>query len=361
MSPEAKTGKIVFSGKTKNMELGISSFGEIVPDRVSGGASNAHRRAQELLAEIKLADEVGLDVFALGEHHRPDFMVSAPEVILAAGAAVTSRIRLSSAVTVLSSADPVRVYQNFASLDLVSGGRAEIMAGRGSFIESFPLFGYDLQDYDELFTEKLDLLLRINQQEKVTWKGKFRAPISGLGVYPRPVQESLPVWLAVGGTPASAVRAGKMNLPMTVAILGGTPDRFVPFTDLYRRSAKEAGHDPAALQLAINSHFYVAENSQQASDEFYPAYELLMNRIGRERGWSPMERSHFEYLRMHGPLMVGSPQEVIDKILMFHKLFDNTRYIAQMMGGHDLPHAKILKSIELFGKVIAPAVREALK
>lgn len=342
------------------MELGISSFGEIIPDKVSGKAVNAHKRMQELLAEIKLADEVGLDVFALGEHHRPDFMVSAPEVILAAGAAITKNIRLSSSVTVLSSADPVRTYQNFASLDLISNGRAEIMAGRGSFIESFPLFGYDLQDYDELFTEKLDLLININKNEIVNWKGKHRAAIRNLGVYPRPIQEELPIWLAVGGTPASAVRAGKMNLPMTLAILGGTPDRFVPFTDLYRKSYKDAGHDPEQFKLAINSHFYLAEDSEQAADEFYPAYELLMNRVGKERGWSPMERHYFEFLRTQGPLMVGSPQQVIDKILMFHGLFKNTRYLAQMMGGHELPHSKILKSIELFGKVVAPAVREAL-
>lgn len=342
------------------MELGISSFGEVVPDGVAGKAVNAHRRMQELLAEIKLADEVGLDVFALGEHHRPDFIISAPEVVLAAAASITKHIRLSSAVTVLSSADPVRTFQNFASLDLISNGRAEIMAGRGSFIESFPLFGYDLKDYDALFTEKLELLIKINQQEVVDWNGEFRAPLQHQGIYPRPIQPSIPIWLAVGGTPASAVRAGTLNLPMTVAILGGTPDRFVPFVNLYRQAAERAGHDVSQLQLAINSQFYMADDAQQAADEFFPSYELLMNRVGRERGWSPIGRAHFEQMRQYGPLMVGSPQQIIDKILYFHELFGNTRYVAQMISAHDQPHSKTLHAIELFGTKVAPAVRKAL-
>ncbi|QJW90869.1 LLM class flavin-dependent oxidoreductase [Spirosoma taeanense] len=343
------------------MELGISSFGDVKPDDVSGGAVNAHQRMQQLLEEIKLADEVGLDVFALGEHHRPDFVISAPEVVLAAAASLTKRIRLSSAVTVLSSADPVRVFQNFATLDLLSGGRAEIMAGRGSFIESFPLFGYDLNDYDELFTEKLELLLAINRQEVVSWQGKHRAAIPNLGVYPRPLQASLPIWLAVGGTPASAVRAGQLNLPMTVALLGGTPDRFVPLVNLYRQSARQAGHDISQLPLAINSHFYVADTSQQAANEFFPSYQVLMNRVGRERGWPPLGREQFEYLRQYGPLLVGSPQQIIDKILHFHELFQNTRYLAQVLGGPLTDHAKNLHAIELFGTKVAPAVRKALQ
>lgn len=342
------------------MELGISSFGEISPDGVAGNAVNAHRRMQQLLEEIKLADEVGLDVFALGEHHRPDFMVSAPEVILAAAATITKNIKLSSSVTVLSSADPVRVFQNFASLDLISNGRAEIMAGRGSFIESFPLFGYDLSDYDDLFTEKLDLLVKINQQEFVSWKGKHRASIDNLGVYPRPYQASLPIWLAVGGTPASAVRAGKMNLPMTLAMLGGSPDRFVPFVNLFRQSAKEAGHDVAQLPLAINSHFYAADASQQASDELFPTYQDMMNRIGRERGWAPLGRDQFESMRNYGPLAVGSPQQIIDKILHFHELFKNTRYLAQLIGGQQFPHKQTLHAIELFGTKVAPVIRKEL-
>ncbi|GAB3933818.1 Atu2307/SP_0267 family LLM class monooxygenase [Larkinella terrae] len=343
------------------MELGISSFGEVHPDGVAGKAVNAHQRMQQLLEEIKLADEVGLDVFALGEHHRPDFMVSAPEVILAAAATITKNIRLSSSVTVLSSADPVRVFQNFASLDLISNGRAEIMAGRGSFIESFPLFGYDLKDYDELFEEHLDLLVTINQHEIVTWQGKHRPSINNLGVYPRPYQSSLPIWLAVGGTPSSAVRAGTMNLPMTLAMLGGTPDRFVPFINLFRQSARNAGHDVSQLPLGINSHFYVADDSQQAANELFPPYESMMNRIGRERGWSPLGRDQFEYMRQYGPLLVGSPQQIIDRILKFHELFQNTRYLAQVIGGHQIPHSKILHSIELFGSKVAPAVRKALE
>lgn len=342
------------------MELGISSFGEIHPDHVSGGARNAHKRVQQLLEEIKLADEVGLDVFALGEHHRPDFVVSAPEVILSAAAAQTKNIKLSSSVTVLSSADPVRVFQNFATLDLVSNGRAEIMAGRGSFIESFPLFGYDLNDYDGLFTEKLELLLAINQSEKVSWEGQFRAAIQNLGVYPRPLQESLPVWLAVGGTPASAARAGSLNIPMTVAIIGGTPDRFVPFVKLFRQAAAQAGHDVSKLPLAINSHFYAADTAQQAIDDFFPPYELIMNRVGRERGWSPIGRDYVEFMQKSGPLMVGSPQQIIDKIMYFYELFQQTRYLAQLIGGHLVPHKKILRAIELFGTEVAPVIRKEM-
>lgn len=342
------------------MELGISSFGEVVPDGRAGKAVNAHQRTQELLEEIKLADEVGLDIFTLGEHHRPDFIISAPEVVLAAAATLTKNIRLSSSVTVLSSADPVRIFQNFATLDLISNGRAEIMAGRGSFIESFPLFGYDLKDYDELFTEKLDLLIKINQQEIVSWEGKHRAPINHLGVYPRPYQTSLPIWLAVGGTPASAVRAGSMNLPMMLAILGGTPDRFVPFVRLFRQAAEQAGHNVSQLPMGVNTQFYIADTSQQAADEFFPPYELLMNRVGKERGWSPMTRAQYDYMRQYGPLMVGSPQQVIDKILHFHELFGNTRYVGQTISGFGIPHAKTLRAVELFGTVVAPAVRKAL-
>ncbi len=342
------------------MEIGISSFAEITPDHTSGKAVNAHKRMQELLEEIKLADEVGLDVFALGEHHRPDFLISAPEVIIAAAAAVTKNIKLSSAVTVLSSTDPVRTFQNFATADLVSNGRVEIMAGRGSFIESFPLFGQNIDDYDELFTEKLELLLNINQHEIVNWKGKFRAPIFDRGVYPRPIQESLPIWIAVGGTPASATRAGKLNLPMTLAILGGSPDKFVPFTQMFRNAAQQAGHDVEKLQLAINTQLFLADDAQDAADSFWPAYEQLMNRVGKERGWSPITREQYEYSRQHGPLIIGDPQMAIDKILYFHELFGNTRYLAQMINGSSLSHKKNLRAIELLGTVVAPAVKKAL-
>lgn len=342
------------------MEFGISTFGEVIPDNSAGNAVNAYKRAQELIAEGKLADEIGLDVYALGEHHRPDYMVSAPEVMLAAVAAVTKNIKLTSAVTVLSSADPVRTFQNFATLDLISGGRAEIMAGRGSFIESFPLFGYDLNDYDDLFEEKLDMLLQINEQEKLTWKGKLRAPINNKGVYPRPYQNKLPIWIAVGGTPASVVRAGKLNLPLTIAILGGDPAQFVPLVNLYRRSAQEAGHDVNKLQLSINQHMYLADDDQQASDEFWPIYSAVMNRIGKERGWSPMSREQFEYMRSpQGSLLVGSPERIIEKLVYGYGIFKNTRFLSQTISGNIDP-AKLLHSIELFGTKVAPEVRRRI-
>ena len=341
------------------MELGISTFGEVNPDGLPGKAVNAHKRVQQLLAEVKLADEVGLDVFAFGEHHRPDFVISAPEIMMAAAGAITKKIILSSSVTVLSSVDPVRTFQNFATVDLVSNGRAEMMAGRGSFIESFPLFGNDLQDYDQLFEEKLDLLLRINKQINISWKGKFRPAIDNRGVYPRPIQEALPIWLGVGGTPASAVRAGTLNLPMIIAILGGPPNQFVPFVKLYRDSAAKAGHDVSQLRLGISTHFFVGDDANQAADDYFPDYEKLFTRIGRERGWPPMTRQQFELLRSQGPLTVGSVQQAIDKILMMHELFGNTRYVAQMMGG-SIEHGKVLHSIELYGTQVAPAVRKAL-
>lgn len=340
------------------MELGLYTFGDVVPDGVSGRAVNVHQRMQDLLEEIRLADELGLDIFAIGEHHRPDYVVSAPAVVLGAAAAITKKIKLSSAVTVLSSDDPVRVFQSFSTVDLISGGRAEIMVGRGSFIESFPLFGYDLNDYDELFAEKLDLLLKLNEKEIISWQGKRRPSIRNVGVYPRPYQSSIPVWIAIGGTPASAVRAGTLGLPMALAIIGGMPDRFVPFVNLYRDSARKAGHEN--LPLSINSHVYVGDTSQQAADEFYPPYAVMMNRIGKERGWAPIGREHFDAMRSpKGSLVVGSPQQVIDKILYEHELFGHTRFLAQMSVGI-VPHKNILRSIELFGMKVAPEVKKAV-
>jgi probable LLM family oxidoreductase len=342
------------------MEFGISTFGEVVPEPVTGNAVHALRRTQELIVEGKLAEQVGLDVFALGEHHRPDYVVSSPEVLLSAIAAVTSKIRLSSAVTVLSSADPVRTYQNFATLDLVSAGRAELMAGRGSFIESFPLFGYNLEDYDDLFSEKLELLLAINDQHNITWRGKFRSPLQQIGIYPRTAQPKLPIWIAVGGTPSSVIRAGKLNLPLTIAILGGEPARFKQLTDLYRKSAADAGHDKGKLQIAINEHMYIADTSQQAADEFFPVYEKMMNRVGRERGWSPLTRPQFEYLRQpNGPLLVGSVEEVIEKLVYQYSIFNNTRFLAQTISGN-IAHEKLLHSIELFGTRVAPEVKRRI-
>ena len=334
------------------MEIGVYTFAELNGQPPAG-------RMRDLLEEVVLAEQVGLDVFGIGEHHRPDFVVSAPAVVLAAAAARTERIRLTSAVTVLSSDDPVRVFQEFAEVDLISNGRAEIMAGRGSFIESFPLFGYDLNDYDALFEQKLDLLLAIRDSVRVSWSGAHRASIDQLGIYPRPVQEPLPVWLAVGGTPASAVRAGTLGLPMALAIIGGQPERFTPFTELFRRSAEAAGNP--GLPLSINSHAFVAETSQRAADEFFPGYATMMTRIGRERGWPPMERQSFDALRtLRGALVVGSPAEVVEKILYQHELFGHQRFMAQMSVG-TMPHAQVMRSLELLGTEVVPAVRKELE
>jgi probable LLM family oxidoreductase len=342
------------------MELGISSFGEVTPAHVAGGDRAAAQRMQEILALGHQADETGLDVVAIGEHHRADYLVAAPEVVLAAVAAVTKKVRLTSAVTVLSSTDPVRTFQNFATLDLISNGRAEIIAGRGSFIESFPLFGQDLNDYDELYAEKLGLLLQLNEQEIVTWQGKHRPAIAGKGVYPRPVQPRLPIWIGVGGTPASAARAGSLGLGLTIAILGGAPAQYATFADIYRRAAQQAGHNAGALPLCINCHFHLAENSKQAADEFFPSYSLAMNRVGRERGWAPMSRAHFDHLcGPEGPLFVGTPQQIIDKLLYISKIFNNTRFLGQLML-EGMPHEAIMRSTELFGTLVAPAVRETL-
>ncbi|GEO03527.1 luciferase [Adhaeribacter aerolatus] len=342
------------------MELGIYTFVEVGPDPVTGEKVNAHQRLRNLMEEIQLADQVGLDVFGVGEHHRPDYAVSAPAIILAAAAERTKNIRLSSAVTVLSSDDPVRVFQTFATVDLLSGGRAEIMAGRGSFIESFPLFGYDLRLYDELFSEKLELLLKLNEQKKITWSGKHRPALQDQGVYPRPFQEKIPIWVAIGGTPQSIARAAKLGLPMALAIIGGMPDRFAPHVKYYREVAQAAGQDPQKLQVGINSHTFIADTSQEAADQFYPSYADTMSRLGKERGWPPMTREHYEQMRSpQGSLLVGSPQQVIDKILYEHELFGHTRFLAQMTVG-TMPHHQVMRSIELFGTQVAPAVRKAL-
>ena len=339
------------------MELGIYSFVERTPDPATGELVSAQQRVADLLEEIALAEQVGLDVFGIGEHHRPDYLASAPAVLLAAAAARTTRIRLTSAVTVLSSDDPVRVFQEFATLDLVSNGRAEIMAGRGSFIESFPLFGYDLDDYHTLFSEKLELLLELRARERVTWSGRHRAPLDDLGVHPRPVQQPLPVWIAVGGTPQSVVRAGTLGLPLALAIIGGEPARFVPLVDLYRDSAARAGHDPAALEVSINSHGFIADTSRAAADLAFPPYLDVMGRIGRERGWPPPTRAKFEAERSpRGALIIGSPQEAIDKILMEHELFGHTRCLIQFSVG-TMPHDAMLRAIELYGTEVAPVVR----
>jgi probable LLM family oxidoreductase len=341
------------------MELGVYTFAELRPDPASGQAVDPAQRLRDLMEEIELADRLGLDVFGVGEHHRPDFAVSSPAVVLGAAAVRTEQIRLTSAVTVLSSDDPVRVFQDFATVDLLSGGRAEIMAGRGSFIESFPLFGFDLADYDELFVENLALLLRLRESERVTWSGPHRAPIDDLGVYPRPLQDPLPVWVAVGGNRESAIRAGRLGLPMALAIIGGKPERFVPFVELHRRAAAETGYEPLP-PVSINSHAYVAETSKQAAEEFFPPYAAMMNAIGKERGWSEITRQDFDALRtLRGALVVGSPQDVIEKILYQHQLFGHQRFLAQISVG-TLPHQQALRAIELFATEVAPAVRKEL-
>ncbi len=391
------------------MELGLATFADLP---LGADASRTAQRLRELLEEIELAEQLGLEVFGLGEHHRPDYAVSSTAVALAAAAARTEKIRLSSAVTVLSSADPVRVFQDFATLDLLSGGRAEIMAGRGSFIESFPLFGLDLEDYDELFAEKLELLLALRASERVTWSGRHRAPLHDIGVYPRPLQQPLPVWIAVGGSPGSVVRAGALGLPLMLAIIGGSPARFAPLIDLYRQALGDAQtvgtshaqtssettppREPSGTEkpghtvetgatavnggtttltggnltrevvgrsgpaVGINSHTYLADTSQRAANEYFPHYSQVMNRIGRERGWSPMTRQQFDAAcGPEGHLLVGSPQQVVEKILAEHELFRHDRFLAQISIG-TLPHEQVMRATELFGSEVAPAVRAAL-
>jgi len=342
------------------MEIGIYDFAEVFPDPQTDETISTADRLRNLVEQVELADQVGLEVFGLGEHHRPDFPASAPAVVLAAIAARTQRIRLTSAVTVLSSDDPVRVFQDFATLDLLSGGRAEIMAGRGSFIESFPLFGYDLADYDDLFHEKIQLLLKIRSNEFVTWEGKHRSPMRDQGVYPRPVQDRLPIWIAVGGNPGSAVRAGVLGLPMALAIIGGLPEQFVSLVDLYRETGERTGHNPDKLAVSINSHAFVADTSQEAGDTFYANYANVMDRIGQERGWSGVTRGQFEAGRSpRGHLLVGSPQQVIEKILFQYELFGHQRFLAQMSVG-SMAHKPMMRAIELLGAEVAPAVRKAL-
>jgi probable LLM family oxidoreductase len=339
------------------MEIGLYTFGELTPDAATGSTISPAQRLTDLCEEIELADQLGLDVFGVGEHHRPDFVVSAPAVVLAAAAMRTKRIRFTSAVSVISSDDPVRVFQDFATLDLISGGRAEIMAGRGSFIESFPLFGFDLKDYDDLFAEKLELLLKVRESIHVTWSGKHRAQLTGQGVYPRPIQDPLPVWVAVGGNADSAARAGDLGLPMALAIIGGMPERFAIFAQIHREAALHAAHTPPAL--SINSHGYIADTSEQAADDTFGPYKMMMDRIGRERGWQPMTRRDFDASRtLRGANLIGSPQDVIEKILFQWEIFHHDRFLMQMTVG-SIPHAKIMRSIELYGTVVAPAVRAA--
>ena len=341
------------------MEIGIYTFAELQEDPHDGHMISPQQRMRDLVEEAELADQVGLDVFGVGEHHRPDLIVSSPAVVLASVAERTKDIRLTSAVSVISSDDPVRVFQDFATLDLLSGGRAEIMAGRGSFVESFPLFGFDLKDYDDLFAEKLLLLMKLRDDEHVTWSGTHRAALSGQGVYPRPLQGPLPIWVAVGGSPESSFRAGTLGLPMALAIIGGMPERFAPFADLFRDAARQAGHDPLPA-LSINSHGYIAETSQRALEDSYPYAASMMNKIGKERGWQPMTRDEYDAgATLRGANFVGSPAEVIEKILFQYDIFHHDRFLVQFTVG-TMPHAKIMRSIELLGTEVAPAVRAAV-
>lgn len=334
-----------------NFEIGISTFFEATTD------IDHAKRIQQGIEEIVLADEVGLDVYGVGEHHRKDYASSAPAVILAAAASVTKNIRLTSAVTVLSSDDPVRVFQQFATLDALSNGRAEIMAGRGSFIESFPLFGYSLDDYHELFDEKLDLLLKIRESEKVTWSGKHRPAIDHLGIYPRPIQNPLPVWIASGGTPQSVARAGALGLPLALAIIGGMPERFAPLIKLYKQSAERAGHDPNKLQIATHSHGFIADTTEKAVELFYPPTAAQMNVIGRERGWPPYTRETFDAGRsLEGALYVGDSEYVAKKIILLRKNLGVDRFFLHINVG-TMPHEDILRCIELLGKEVAPIVK----
>ncbi|HYC40652.1 MAG TPA: LLM class flavin-dependent oxidoreductase [Chitinophagaceae bacterium] len=342
-----------------SLQLGISMFGDNHYDE-NGIPGNPGQRLKELIEEIRLMDQLGLDFFGIGEHHRPDYAVSAPEIVLAAAATITEKIRLGSAVNVLSSSDPVRLYQSYAIIDLISNGRAELMAGRGSFIESFPLYGYRLEDYDELFEEKLDLLVRINKESPITWKGKFRPPLTNQPVLPRALNNELSIWVAVGGTPESVMRAARHGLPVTFAIIGGNPVQFKPLFDYYREAWKEFRHDKKKFQVGVHMHAFFGEQGKQVADQYYPYYSSQMNRIGRDRGWPPYHRQQFDIGRgKSGHLVIGDASEAVDKILYLHELFGLTRFSAHMdVGGP--PHEMLMKSIEIFGMKIAPKVREAI-
>jgi probable LLM family oxidoreductase len=343
------------------MQIGIDSFVETSLKTGNGAAPDPTQRLRDLLEEIELADQVGLDVFGIGEHHRPEFVASAPAIILAAAAARTKQIRLTSAVTVLSSEDPVRVFQQFATLDLISQGRAEIIVGRGSFIESYPLFGFDLEDYDSLFSEKLALLLRIRENTQVHWSGKHRAALTGQGVYPRPVQNPLPVRIGVGGTPQSFARAGLLGLPLVVAIIGGEPRRFRPLIDFYRQSGERAGHPAEQLDLSIHSIGFVADTTEQAANDFYPSYSELFSRIGKERGWPPISRAQFDASRgPAGALLIGDPETVAEKIIYENKVLGGINRFTILLNGGMIGHRKTMRAIELLGTRVAPMVRKEL-
>jgi probable LLM family oxidoreductase len=343
------------------MHIGIDSFAASISDPVTGSVLEPAVRLGHLLEEIERADQTGLDVFGIGEHHRAEFLDSAPPVILAAAATRTKNIRLTSAVTVLSAADPVRVFQEFATLDLISQGRAEIVAGRGSFIEAYPLFGLNLEDYDSLFAEKLELLLKIRDNTHVYWSGKHRAPLNGQPIYPRPLQNPLPIWVGVGGTPASFVRAGTLGLPLMVAIIGGEPRRFRPLIDLYREAGRRAGHPPDRLTVGLHSIGFLADTTKQAADDFYPGYAHTFTEIGKERGWPPATRAQFDVTRgPTGALLIGDAATIVEKILYVNEVLGGLSRITFQMGVSTLPHEKMLRAIEILGTRVAPMVRHEL-
>jgi probable LLM family oxidoreductase len=343
------------------MQIGIDSFAAAISDPATGLTLRPEERLHHLLAEIELADRVGLDVFGIGEHHRAEFLDSAPAVILAAAATRTKKIRLTSAVTVLSAADPVRVFQEFATLDLISQGRAEIVAGRGSFIESFPLFGLKLEDYDSLFAEKLELLLNIREHTHVTWSGKHRAALTGQAVYPRPLQNPLPIWVGVGGTPVSFVRAGMLGLPLMVAIIGGEPHRFRRLIELYRETGLRAGHSEEQLQVGLHSIGFLADTTAEAADVFYPGYAHTFTEIGKERGWPPTTRAQFDATRgPKGALLIGDAETVTEKILYINEALGGIARLTFQMGVSTLPHVKMMRAIEILGTQVAPLVRKEL-
>ena len=343
------------------MQIGIDSFAAAIQDPETGTTISPTERLSNLLEEIELADRVGLDVFGIGEHHRPEFLDSAPTIILAAAAARTKNIRLSSAVTVLSAADPVRVFQEFATLDLISQGRAEIVAGRGSFTEAYPLFGLKLEDYDDLFVEKLDLLLKIRDNKTVNWSGKHRPALTGQGIYPRPLQEEMPIWLGVGGTPQSFARAGYLGLPLMVAIIGGQPHRFRPLIDLYREAGSRAGHAPEKLKVGLHMLGFLGDTTQEAADTFYPGYAVSFSNIGKERGWPPTTRAQYDATRgKTGAFLIGDAETVVEKILYTNEALGGISRLDFQMTVATLPHAKMMKAIEILGTKVAPAVRKEL-
>ena len=347
--------------QTSPMQIGIDSFAAAIPDPETGRAIDPSERLRNLVEEIELADQAGLDIFGVGEHHREEFLDSAPTIILAAAAGRTKNIRLSSAVTVLSAADPVRVFQEFATLDLISNGRAEMVVGRGSFTEAYPLFGLKLEDYDDLFVEKLELLLKIRESTRVNWSGHHRPALRGVGVYPRPVQKEMPIWIGVGGTPQSFARAGYLGLPLMVAIIGGQHHRFRPLIDLYREAGARAGHAPEKLKVGLHMLGFLGDTSQQAADDFYPGYATMFTQIGKERGWPPTTRAQYDVTRgPTGAFLIGDAEAVIDKVLSTNEVLGGIARLDFQMTVATLPHAKMMHAIEILGSKVAPAVRKAL-